>query len=113
MNSPLHYFCQHFSSAAIEPLSIMLEKGADVNTKNNYGETPLHRVMLNPYSASIHIAKHLITKANASIDPVSKFGETPLHVAARRNKEGLVSLLLQHGANPFLKQDDGLYEDFF
>lgn len=46
--SPLHYFCQKFSSPNCqEPFDIMKEKGADVNLQNNHGETPLHKAMFN------------------------------------------------------------------
>ena len=79
----------------------LIKKGADVN-KTNW--TPLH------YAASGGQAEliGLLLENSAYIDAESPNGSTPLMMAAMYGSEASVKLLLQEGADPKLKNEQGL-----
>ena len=79
----------------------LIEKGADVNKP---GWTPLH------YAATHgHIAvMNLLLDNHAYIDAASPNGSTPLMMAAMYGTPAAVKLLLEAGADPLLKNDQGL-----
>jgi cytohesin len=94
-----------------EALELLLDKGANVNGRNDRGETPLLLVV--QYSGGLALARSLIARgASATIaahdkgPPVGPWDErrgkdkgwTPLHFAANRGSAELVRLLLTHGA---------------
>jgi len=73
-------------------VSVLLQKGADVDIKNHNGQTALH------FCASknnIDIARMLI-RNNASARIKDKRGQLPLHRAAAAGSVPLVNLLLQN-----------------
>lgn len=46
-NTPLHTFCAKFRNPNCEEsFNLFMAKKADVNAKNNQGETPLHKVVV-------------------------------------------------------------------
>lgn len=79
----------------------LIAKGADVNKP---GWTPLH------YAATHgHVAvMNLLLEHHAYIDAPSPNGSTPLMMAALYGTPGAVKLLLEAGADPLLKNDQGL-----
>ena len=79
----------------------LISKGADVNKP---GWTPLH------YAATYgHLAvMNLLLENNAYIDAASPNGSTPLMMAASYGTPIAVKLLLEAGADPMLKNDQGL-----
>lgn len=79
----------------------LISKGADVNKT---GWTPLH------YAASGSQLKmiSLMLENNAYIDAESPNGTTPLMMAAMYGSQAAVVLLLQEGADPKLKNQQGL-----
>ena len=79
----------------------LIAKGADVNKP---GWTPLH------YAATHgHVAvMTLLLDHHAYIDAASPNGSTPLMMAALYGTPGAVKLLLEAGADPLLKNDQGL-----
>ncbi len=82
----------------------LLERGAAVNRA---GWTPLHYAAA---SGDEEIARLLIAR-KARLDAVSPRASgayTPLMMAAREGQEGLARLLLAQGANPRLKNSEGL-----
>ena len=79
----------------------MIKKGADVNKT---GWTPLH------YAAStgqVNIIR-LLLENHAYIDAESPNGSTPLMMAGMYGTEAAVQLLLEEGADPLLKNQQGL-----
>ena len=85
----------------IKLVSLLIERGLDVNAISSYGKAPLDRV------ESLEVAKLLIENgANVNIQNHKK--ETPLHKAVRRydNLE-LASLLIENGANVNIKNNYG------
>ena len=79
----------------------LIAKGADVNKP---GWTPLH------YAATHgHLdVMNLLLENHAYIDAASPNGTTPLMMAARYSTSSAVQLLLEAGADPTLKNDQGL-----
>ena len=70
---------------------LLIDSGADVNAKNNDGNTSLHYVSKNS------MAKYLL-EHKAKVNTKNNFGVTPLHVAVVRGKPFLVSTLISAGA---------------
>lgn len=81
--------------------NVLIEAGASVNRPN---WTPLH------YAASKgHIAMmHLLIDNDAYIDAESPNGTTPLMMAAYYATPAAVKLMLEDGADPTLKNQDGM-----
>jgi Ankyrin repeats (3 copies)/Ankyrin repeats (many copies) len=109
-------------------LRLLRGHGADVGSRNQYGETPLHaaswsgkveagRCLLDlgadinarnedDWTPLFHAVFHgymefaqMLLKRGAVIDARSGFGSTPLHAAVRRGDVQAVRLLLGHGAD--------------
>lgn len=80
---------------------LLIKKGADVNKP---GWAPLHYAATNGH---VEVIKLLLDE-NAYIDAASPNGTTPLMMAARYGTESAVKELLQAGADPMLKNDQGL-----
>lgn len=73
----------------------LIEGGADVTAKNNYGNTPLHdAVSFNRFS----ILPKLLEKS-ADVNAQNELGETPLHIAAANGRQDIVNLLVFHNAD--------------
>ncbi|CAH1414200.1 unnamed protein product [Lactuca virosa] len=90
--APLHSAA---SSGNVEIVKILLDRGADVNLKNNGGRTALH------YAASkgwLKVAEILLSNG-AKINSKDKVGCTPLHRAASTGKSELCELLIEEGAD--------------
>lgn len=63
--------------------------------QNDRGETALHEALENNNEAA---AEALATAPGANLYLETKYKETPLHIAARKNMQKLVPLLLKHGS---------------
>ena len=85
----------------LELVEKMVKKGADVNKT---GWTPLH------YAASTGQVKiiSLLLENHAYIDAESPNGSTPLMMASMYGTVAAVKLLLEEGADPLLKNQQGL-----
>jgi ankyrin repeat protein len=81
--------------------ALLIKKGADVNKP---GWAPLHYAATNGHVDVIR----LLLEENAYIDAASPNGTTPLMMAARYGSEAALKELLQAGADPALKNDQGL-----
>ena len=79
----------------------LIKKGADVNKT---GWTPLHYAATNGHLALIS----LLLENNAYIDAESPNKTTPLMMAAMYGTAAAVKLLLEEGADPQLKNQQGL-----
>lgn len=79
-------------------IEILIEKGCDVNQRNNVDETPLHH-------AYRPIPCEVLIKAGADLNAENKFGFTPLHFLAERKT--VASVLIENGADVNKKSLDG------
>lgn len=77
-------------------LGFLLARGADTNTGDNRGETPLIIASRLGWSDG---AGALILRG-ARVDAVNRLGETALVAAVQARQPALVRLLLEQGANP-------------
>lgn len=82
----------------------LIERGAQVNKP---GWTPLHYAASNEHPQSVDIVR-LLLEHHAYIDAASPNGTTPLMMAARYGLPDLVDLLLEEGADPLLRNEQGL-----
>jgi hypothetical protein len=97
-NTPLHYFCQKFKSPNCqEPFQLFLKRGVDVNTRNKFGETPLHKSIFNNSVRLLMV--NLLLEAGADVNLLSTRGESCLHFAVHLGREDLVSVLIKAGAD--------------
>jgi len=127
--TPLHYLAVENH---IEAVKALVEKGADANTLNNFGGSPLSdaaglgNVDLVKYLLSVGAKLQLpqqeekvlhsavrsgraemvkvILDAGAAVNDVESLDETPLHVAAVDDYVEIAQLLLAAGADPTAKR---------
>lgn len=83
---------------------VLLDAGADVNTKSNLGAIPLATAAAYPGNAAL---LELMLEKGADVN-VTVFGSTALTMAALTGDIANVALLLKHGANPNAPGPKGL-----
>jgi ankyrin repeat protein len=84
----------------------LIEKGADVKAKDNDGNTPLHSLVSDRFSArgisAIDIIKiaHAFIRQGADVNAKNEDGKTPLHLLMNRTTEVvmIMDVLIQAGA---------------
>ena len=130
-SAPIHDAAMYGNLAGVQA---ELDKGVDVNAKNDFGETPLDMVLwLNGASETADLirkrggktSKELIALSDAvrtgNIEDVKKhlaagadvnikddnWGATPLHFAARNGRKGKAELLIAEGADVNAQRGDG------
>mgnify|MGYP001259497775 CR=1 FL=1 len=84
-------------------VSFMLYRGADVNLKNNKGNTPLWLAISTGFSDAV---PELIAKG-ARVNDAGPAGETPLIAAVHQRNIELVRVLLKAGADPTRADNSG------
>jgi len=90
--SPLHYAVM---KGALPMIGMLVQRGADVNSRTKSGTAPLHTAVLyNHYEA----AEYLIAKG-ADVNLKSTSGVTPLELALTAKYKHLEKLLRDHGAH--------------
>lgn len=100
VGSPLHV-----ATAEAKPASVyaLIEAGADVDVRNEEGETPLY---IAAEEGNSEIIAALI-EAGADVNVPDEGGWTPLHVAAREGPPTSVSALIRAGADVNARTRDG------
>uniref|UniRef100_A0ABD2WK49 Uncharacterized protein n=1 Tax=Trichogramma kaykai TaxID=54128 RepID=A0ABD2WK49_9HYME len=90
---------------------LLLAKGADPNASNVDGATPLHVVCMGKYQGYCQLVKWLIEASQQLNKPLlmnvrDKRGNTPLHSALNTGFAMRIELLLKHGADLHLPNDE-------
>ncbi|UIP92691.1 ankyrin repeat domain-containing protein [Wolbachia endosymbiont of Anopheles demeilloni] len=80
-----------------------INKGDDVNAKNNHGDTPLHLATKNSH---LDVLEKLI-KEGANVNERNKYGNIPLHWAASYGRLSIVEELIEKGADINAKNNNG------
>lgn len=96
---------QQVNYGNVEGIKALRSEGAGLEWIDREGKTPLIVACMNP--ELLHVAKALVELgANVNYHRPGRHAGTPLHHAAKRGHEKAVKLLLTHGANPLLINDD-------
>ena len=87
-------------------INLLLEYGADINYRNNKGNTPIFwfAQIFNP--AKINLIKVIIEKG-ADINAINNEGKTPLLLAVSDGNFYIAKILLEHGADIKVKDKSG------
>ncbi|KAK9281870.1 hypothetical protein L1049_004777 [Liquidambar formosana] len=92
-------------SGNVEAIRALCSEGVDLERINQEGKTPLIVACMNPELYTV--AKTLIELgANINVYRPGRHAGTPLHHAAKRGLDQTVKVLLAHGANAFVRNDD-------
>ncbi len=104
-NTIIHY------SDDITLVGWLLKKGANLNTKNNEGKTPLHYAVIdNKYDYVIdnkYDYFKFLLKKGANLNTQDNEGKTPLYYALIDDKYDYFKLLLEKGANLNTQDNEG------
>ncbi|KAK9724301.1 hypothetical protein RND81_05G062100 [Saponaria officinalis] len=89
----------------VDSIKSLHAEGAGLEYKDREGKTPLIAACLNP---ALHGVVKLLIELGANVNAYrpGRNGGTPLHHAAKRGLENTVNVLLSHGANALLLNDD-------
>ncbi|TGL88371.1 hypothetical protein EHQ68_11165 [Leptospira congkakensis] len=96
-------FAYHIKNGHISSVTSALDKGQDINEKNEEGNTPL---MLASRYKQPEMIKLLLSRG-AKIEETNLLGETALLLSAAWGNFDGVKILLEHGANPNILKSNG------
>ncbi|XP_055957686.1 putative ankyrin repeat protein RF_0381 [Patella vulgata] len=94
-NNLLHLVAQHNSDQSVEFAQSLIEKGIDVDHRDNAGKTPLHTACA--YN-NINITRMLL-EARSDVNVKDCYGTSVLMIAVGHQNMELVELLLTYGAD--------------
>jgi ankyrin repeat protein len=80
---------------ALAKVTSLIEKEADINTKDTSGRTALHYAVENGHQDVVE----LLIASGADVNVKDKDGNAPGHVALSKNNEAVLDLLIAKGAN--------------
>jgi ankyrin repeat protein len=93
--SALHRAAESRNPGCKTVAELLLAKGANVNARNRYGETPLHLAIMHSTKDMVE----LLLANRADVNAKDIFGNTPLHNAACKGDKDIVELLLKYKAD--------------
>ena len=103
---PIHYAAELRKEDLLPVITSLLEAGADPGSANDFGDTPLHRALVNP-EVTAQVVEALLV-AGADPKARNRWGNTPLHIAASRTDDiAIIEGLLAAGADVRSQNEDG------
>jgi ankyrin repeat protein len=81
-------------SGTLNEVTSLLERGANVDARDDFERTPLMMASLGGHSRITEV----LIKAGADLDATAKYGQTALQFAEERGNNDIVALLLGAGA---------------
>lgn len=87
----IHYAAQRGN---VKRVRTLLNQGVNVNTRNQYGYTPLHNAA---DRGRMNVVRELLRRG-ANFNARTKGGLTPLKIAVDHRKPTIVRMLVNHGA---------------
>ncbi|EGV00120.1 ankyrin repeat-containing protein [Mycoplasmopsis columbina SF7] len=97
-------------AADAKGLEILLQRDADINAKNTYGDGPIHLLLKNEERKSLDKIKEcleVLFNHGVSLIRKNSQGQTPLHIAAEKGMQECVELLCEKGAKVNVKDLNG------
>jgi ankyrin repeat protein len=94
--TPLHAAVLSSRKGCEDVVQLLLANKADVNTKSNSGDSPLHTAIL--FSFGKKTIVEFLLNNGAEVNAKSNIG-TPLHIAANRGYANIAKLLLDNNAD--------------
>lgn len=88
----LHAAVMRGNTAAVE---LLLSRGAEVNSRNRSGHTPLYDCVADNGNGAIAL---MLLEHGADVSLPDNNGKTPLQIAVQKQHLEMVTLLQQHGA---------------
>jgi hypothetical protein len=82
----------------------MVDRHADITTKDTYGDTALHLALKNKHTDTAE----LLVSRGANVNAKGALEDTPLHVSIYESEAGMATLLRQKGADDTLLNRYGL-----
>ena len=102
-----HRACHDVKDGHVKILIKLLSLGVDLNARDYGGRTPLH-ICHGPGHNKVTLKMAgLLIRAGANIHAKDRVGRTPLHTCGISSNLDLVQLLLDNGADPHIKNNDG------
>jgi len=83
--------------ASVECVRLLAEAGADVNARDNDGNTPLHA------TSFVDVAEELL-RLGADVNARNNAGETPIFTTGNDN---VIALFIEHGADLAIRNNAG------
>jgi len=94
---------QSLETGYIKLAKLLIERGADINRKNQQGNTPLLVAVLKRLPSMVET----LLNYNASTNIANNFKQTPLFWAAYYGDDDIVKLLMAHDTNVEVEDQDG------
>jgi ankyrin repeat protein len=94
----------------LEAVQLLLEHGANFNMRNEKGQTPLHKTLIemkDGFEDRYFDSIRFLLDHGADVDAPDNDKLTPLHVASQYGSVRATRLLLEHGASVHLQNHDG------
>ena len=102
-DTPLHYLCSNQKSALSDAFSALIDNGADINSLNINGDTPIMNLLriFKPYddikasTNKIINPVDLLLSKKARLDFINANGETPLHIALEFSDHSIIRKIIK------------------
>lgn len=88
----------------VDRLEKLIDEGINPDMKTSYGRTPLY---IAARYGNKEAVKVLAQRADVDVNSISEYGRTPLFLPCSEGDGQIVALLLEHGADPNVTDDNG------